>query len=550
MKRKLALALSALLVSASMLTACGGGNANEKQVAAEGSANAGSNALHVQVGPSPETIDPACNSASDSANMIIHMFEGLMKFDQNNNVVEGLASSFEVSEDGCTYTYHLRDGLKWSDGSDLTADDFVYSWKRIVDPLTAAPYSNLLNVVEGFKEAEAGDIDALQVEAPDKNTFVVHLSAPCIYFNDIAAFATLVPVQQETIEAHGDEWAIDPSYYVSNGPYMLSEFNDGDTIVMTKNPNYYDEKHITFDEIVFHLIEQDNTSYNAYNQDEIQMIKSVPTEELESLKGNPELHTEPIMGTAYVIFNTEKEPFNDARVREALSLAIDRKHLTEDIMMGANSPATNFVGPGVQDCEAGTEFQNVTAEEYGNHFNNEDHEANLEKAKALLAEAGFPGGEGFPHFEYLLNDAGYNKSIAEYLKSAWEDLGIVMDLDTQEWKTVTANRRAQNFDTARGGWVFDWNDPSNLLDLVATGNGNNDGLYSNPEFDAKMEQARTTADRAEHFKALHEAEQIMLNDAAVAPLSYQNDRWLQKENLKGTWHSPYGYWYFMYGTLE
>lgn len=539
--KKLAL-VAVSIAAAGLLASCSGKSAKK---AANGSV------LHVQIGPSPETIDPALNSAVDGGNMILHAFEGLLKFDRNNAVVGGCAESWEQSSDGLTWTFHLRDNLKWSDGTDLTAEDFVYAWKRVADPATAAPYGyDLLNMVRGFDEASAGDIDKLAVSAPNAQTFVVELSNPCIYFDKIAAFATLVPVQKAAIDAAGDSWATAPESYVTSGPYYMTEFTDGAQIVFTKNPYYWDAEHITFEQIVWHLIEDANTSYTAYNQGEIQLIKDVPTEEIPSLKGNSEFYVEPIMGTYYVSFNTKRAPFNDNRVREALSLAIDRKYVADVIMGGTYSPAKNFVGPGVSDAEAGSSFEAVTTEKYGDHFDVTNYEADLAHAKELLAQAGYPDGVGFPAFEYLTNDAGYHKSVAEYLQSAWAQLGLTMNVNIQEWKTVSADRRSGNFDVARNGWVYDWDDPSNMINLLETGNGNNDGKYSSKEFDNLVKLARETTDVRLHYDFLHQAEQVMLNDAAVAPIAYYNEFWLQKPNLKGTWHSPYGYWYVMYGTLE
>ena len=552
MKKKLvSVLLGAAMALSVVLSGCGGtDNAAAAAGGAEGTA-AGSNVINVQVGPSPETIDPALNSAVDGANMIIHAFEGLLKFDKNNDVVPGLAESYEVSDDGITWTFHLRDGLKWSDGSDLCADDFVYSWKRVVDPMTAAPYGyDLMNYVKGFEEASEGNLDALAVSAPDKNTFVVELKSPCVYFDKICAFAVMVPVQQATIEANGESWSVNPDTYVTDGPYYMTEYTDGLQIVFEKNPYYWDAANITFDTIVWHLIEDANAAYSAYQNNEIDMIKDVPTEEIPSLEGSSEFYIEPIMGTYYVTFNTKKAPFDDPKVREALSLAIDRKYVAETIMQGIYSPATNFVGPGVSDEKSGSSFEDVTKEKYGDHFDIENYDADIEKAKALLAEAGYPNGEGFPEFNYLTNDSGYHKPVAEYLQSAWADLGLNMNVNIQEWKTVTADRRAGNFDVARNGWIYDWDDPSNMINLLETGNGNNDGKYSNPDFDKAVDDARNTTDLAEHYDLLHQAEQILLDDAAMAPVAYYNDFWLQKDNLKNTWHSPSGYWYFMYGTLE
>lgn len=563
MKKRLALVMATVMVASLAFAGCGSqstadsttaaaaGDTAEATTEAAATEEAGENVLHVQVGPSPETIDPALNSAVDGANMIIHAFEGLLKFDQDNQVVGGLAESWETSEDGLTWTFHLRPDLKWSDGSALTANDFVYSWKRVADPMTAAPYAyDLLNQVVGYDEAAAGDIDALGVSAPDDSTFVVTLSSPCMYFDKIAAFAVMVPVQQATIEANGDAWTTVPETYVTDGPYYMTEFTDGSQIVFTKNPNYWDAENITFDQIVWHLIEDSNAAYSAYQQNEVSMIKAVPTEEIPSLEGNAEFHVEPIMGTYYVSFNTQKAPFDNALVREALSLAIDRDYVANTIMQGTYSPAKNFVGPGISDAEPGSSFEEVTTATYGDHFDVANYEADLAKAKELLAEAGYPNGEGFPAIEYMTNDTGYHKAVAEYLQSAWGELGVNLTINIQEWKTVTADRRSGNFDVARNGWVYDWDDPSNMINLLETSNGNNDGKYSSAEFDKLVDDARNTTDVAEHYSLLHEAEQVLLNDAAMAPIAYYNDFWLQKDNLKGTWHSPYGYWYFMYGSIE
>lgn len=538
--KKLSLLVSGIAL-AGLLVSCNGKKAADSSL----------KVLHVQVGPSPETIDPALNSAVDGGNMLIHAFEGLVKFDRDNNIVAGVAEKWETSDDGLTWTFHLRPDLKWSDGSSLTADDFVYSWRRVADPVTAAPYGyDLLSVVKGYDEAAAGDVEKLAVSAPDASTFVVELSTPCIYFDKIAAFSVLVPVQKATIEKFGDSWATKAESYVSDGPYYMTEFTDGAQIVFTKNPYYWDSANITFDQIVWHLIEDANTSYTAYNQGELQLIKDVPTEEIPSLRGNSEFNMAPIMGTYYVTFNTKKAPFDDACVREALSFAIDRKHVADVIMQGTYSPAKNFVGPGVSDAAAGSSFEAVTTATYGDHFSTENYAADLEKAKKLLADAGYPEGKGFPQFEYLTNDSGYHKSVAEYLQAAWAELGLTMTVNIQEWKTVTADRRSGNFDLARNGWVYDWDDPSNMINLLETNNGNNDGKYSSKEFDSLVDQARNATDVAVHYDLLHKAEQVLLNDAAMAPVAYYNEFWLQKSNLKGTWHSPYGYWYLMYGTLE
>jgi oligopeptide transport system substrate-binding protein len=569
--KKMALVLAAVMTSGMILTACGGGAKTEPTTTAgaETTAAAGSEAagteettapaegggldLAVQVGPDPETIDPALNSAVDGANIIVHAFETLLTVDSESKIVPGQAESFEVSDDGLTYTFHLRDGLKWSDGTPLTANDFVYSWKRLADPETAAPYAaDMLGYVKGYEEAAAGNIDALGVTAPDDKTFVVELSVPCVYFDKLSTHASMVPLQQATIDANGEQWTLTPETYISNGPLKMIEWVPGSHVTFAKNENYWQADKVTLNTLKFVLMEDSNASYSAYQTGEVSMIKDVPTEEVPSLRGSEDFHVEPIMGTYYVSFMTQKAPFDNADVRMALSLAVDRDYVANTVMQGTYSPATNFVGPGLSDAEPGSKYDEVTRKNNGgDFFDTANHEADVAKAKELLAKAGYPDGEGFPTIEYMSNDAGYHKVLAEYLQSCWkETLGINMDIKIVEWSTFTPTRRAGDYQIARNGWVYDYDDPSNMLNLMISTSGNNDGKYNNPEVDALLDKANSTADVAEHYQLLHEAENMILEDAAIAPIAYYNDFWLQDPDLKGSWHSPYGYWYFQYATME
>lgn len=551
-KRIISLLLAAVMVMG--LAACGGNNAGNGENNSGSSTNVntentGSKILSVQVGPDPETIDPALNSAVDGGNMLLHSFECLLTVGEDGTLQPGQAETWETSEDGLTWTFHLREGLKWSDGSNLNANDFVYSWKRVCDPVVAAPYAEtVLSMVDGYDQAITGDLDALNVVASDDQTLVVTLSNPCPYFGSLVAFATLSPVQQATIEANGDAWAVSAETYICNGPFYISEWVPGSYIMMSKNQNYWNADAIKLDGIKFNLIEDANAAYSAYQTGEIQMIKDVPTEEIPSLEGNSEFHVEPIIGTYYLNMNLTREAFQDVRVREALSLAIDRDYVANTLMQGTYTAATNFMGPGWIDTD-GKEFID-NANNGQPYIDNSDYEANLAKAKELMAEAGYPNGEGFPSISYTTNDAGYHKVVAEYLQSAWAELGINLEVNIVEWASFTPMRRNQEYDVARNGWVGDYSDPSNMLELMCTTNGNNDGKYSSEKFDAAMELSRTTMDAAERSAALHEAEDTMMADVSCIPLAYYNDFWLQSEKITGMWHSAYGYWYFMYADIE
>ena len=548
------------------LAACGGSKSGSTATSgsAAGSTAGGVNTagFTVQYGSNPETLDPALNSAIDGANTIITIFEPLLLINENNEVIGGQAESWEASEDGLTWTFTMRDGLKWSDGTDLNAKDFEYSFKRMVDPNTAAPYAETcLGMIDGFEEA-AGFPDAdgnptvdpnpeaLNVKASeDGKTLTIVLSYPCSYFDKMAAFATMSPVQQATVEANGDSWCTSPDTFVSNGPYMITDWTPSERIVLTKNPNYvggWDSSKIVSDTITLLLLEDSSASYAAYNSGEAQLIKDVPTDEIPSLtkaEDGGDFYVDTILGTYYVSLNLQRDAFKDAKVRKALSLAIDRDYVANTIMQGTYSAADSIVGPGIVD-ESGYFHDNGNAP-----YISADYEANLAEAKKLLEEAGYPNGEGYPTIEYSTNDAGYHVPLAEYLQQAWGDLGITLTINKMEWSSFTPARRAGEYDVARNGWVMDYNDPSNMLDLFCSGNGNNDGKYSNPDFDAAIDASRV-ADSAEHFAQLHKAEDILMEDMGCLPIAYYNDYWLQSPALKGTWHSPYGYWYLQYGYIE
>ena len=575
MKMKNIAAVAMAGCMAASLAACGSSAASTDTAAASTSTEAtaeeateatgtSANGFTVQLGPNPETLDPALNSSVDGANTIITTFEPLLLIDENNEIVPGQAELPEVSEDGLTWTFTMKDGLKWSDGSDLTAKDFEYSFKRLASPDTAAPYGEtVVGMIDGYEDAIGNpdadgntttdpDWDALNVHASeDGKTLTVQLAYPCSYFDKLCAFAAMSPVQEATVEANGDAWCTEPDTFICNGPYYISDWVPSERIVLTKNPYYaggWDSSKIVSDTITLLLLEDSSASYAAYNSGEAQLIKDVPTDEIPSLtkaEDGGDFYVDTILGTYYISLNDQREPFTDAKVRKALSLAIDRDYVANTIMQGTYEPAYNFVGPGIVD-ESGMFYDNANG---GERYISDDYEANLEEAKSLLAEAGYPDGEGFPAITYSANDAGYHIPVAEYLQQAWGELGITVNIDKVEWSSFLPLRRSGDYDASRNGWVMDYNDPSNMIELFTTTNGNNDGKYSNPEFDAAIEASKV-ADKTVHFQKLHEAEDILMEDAAAIPVAYYTDFWLQSPSLKGTWHSPYGYWYLQYGYVE
>lgn len=512
--------------------------------------------ITVQIGPNPETLDPALNNAVDGGNMLITLFETLLIIDQDNKVQPGQAEKYEVSPDGLTWTFTMRDGLKWSDGTELNAKDFEYTFKRIADTNVAAPYAEtVIGMIEGYKDAiDSKNPEKLNVKASDDGkTLTIKLAYPCSYFDKIVAFGTMSPVQKATVEKNGDSWATKPETYVCNGPYTITEWTPSEKIVCKKNENYkggWDSSKIVNDKLTFLLLEDSSASYTAYTGGTAQLIKDVPTEEIPTLKKDKkdEFNVDPILGTYYLSMNLNKAPFNNKNVRKALSLAIDRDYVANTVMQGTYSPAYNYVGTGVDDVDPGKFLENSKAANGGKTYISEDYKANLEEAKKALAEAGYPEGKGFPTITYSTNDAGYHKAVAEYLQQVYKDLGITMNIDIVDWSSFTPKRRAGEYEMARNGWVMDYNDASNMIELFVSSNGNNDGKYNNPAFDKAMNDSKV-ADKTAHFAALHEAEKIVSEDYGFIPVAYYNDFWLQSTSLKGTWHSPYGYWYLQYAYL-
>ena len=560
MKKRIIVAALAI-AGAMALSGCGGSKSGGEGTKSGDTTQtaAGKKILTIQLGPDVESIDPALNSAVDGANYILFAFDNLLKMDKDGKVVPGLAEKYEVSDDQLTWTFHLRDGLKWSDGSALTAEDFVYSWQRLVDPNVAAPYAQtVLGMVEGYDDA-IGRPDAdgnttvdpdptkLKVEAPDEKTLIVHMAKPTPYFDKLAAFVSLSPVKKDVVEANPDGWSIDPKTYISTGPFKLTGWEPGSCLMFEKNENYWDADSIKLDGIKCLLMQDQNATFSAYESGDALMIKDVPTQEITTLKERSDFHIDPILGTYYLDLNTTLDEFKDPKVREALSLALDRKYISETITSGTYTPASGFVSEGVTDWDGSAWQDNIT--DKSAYINIDDHAGNLAKAKELLKEAGYENGVGLPEMVYSTNDASYHKKIAEYLQQAWGELGLKVQVNIVEWKSFTPQRRSGNYQIARDGWVMDYNDPSNILELALTGNGNNNAKYSNPEFDALMSKAATEKDPQTRFGYLHQAEDFIMKDTAMVPLLYYNDFYLQSDKITGSWHSPDGFWHFEYADI-
>lgn len=499
--------------------------------------------LAVNVGSEPATIDPALNSAVDGATMLVHAFEGLMTLDKNSKPVEGQAAKVEISDDGLTYTFKLRDNLKWSDGQPLVAEDFVYSWNRAIDPETAADYAYLFECIEGYEEGK------LNVTAPDDKTLVVKLIANTPYFLELCAFPAFFPVRKDIVEANPDGWTLDPSTYIGNGPYKLVEWVHDSYILFEKNPNYRNPSAITGpNKIKFMLMDDDNAILAAFQNEQILFADSMPNNEINAWKDKPEFHLEGQLGTYYVSFNVKKPPLDNPKVRQALILAVDRDYICEKIGQAGQQPAGAFVPIGLSDNDLNKEFREVG----GNYYDpsKEAYEKNLEEAKRLLAEAGYPNGQGLPTMEYLYNESTGHQLIGEALQDMWKKIGVNVTLASQEWNTFLETRKNGEYQIARNGWLGDYNDPISFLDMWTTNSGNNDAQWSNTEYDELIAKVKASSDRKERFELMHKAEDLLFKEWVLCPIYYYVDIYLINQKLEGFYSSPLGYKYFMYSTIK
>lgn len=500
--------------------------------------------LSVVVGPEPDTIDPALNSAVDGGTYIVHAFEGLMTLDENASPVAGQAESYDLSEDGTVYTFHLRDGLKWSDGSDLTAADFVYSWNRAIAPETAADYEYMFDCIDGYADG------SLNVTAVDEKTLEVVLITATPYFLELCAFPAYAPVKQDVVEANPDGWTLDPATYIGNGPYKMTAWDHNSQIVMEKNPNYWNADAVVADTIRFVLMEDDSAQLAAYENNEVVMIDSVPTDEIPTLETRNDYHVDGQLGTYYVSFQTQDEIMSNPLLRKALILAVDRTYMVEEVAQAGQEEAGAYVPIGLSDVDPAKEFREVG----GNYYDPYDYEGNLELAKQALADAGYPNGEGLPTLEYLYNEGTSHQLIGEALQNMWAQIGVNVELVSQEWNTFLNTRKDGDYQIARNGWLGDYNDPISFLDMWVTkeGNkgGNNDAQWSNREYDKLISEIKSTSDPEERMSKMHQAEDLIFAEWMLCPLYYYTDIYMIKENVEGFYASKLGFKYFMYASVK
>ena len=506
--------------------------------------------ITINAGPQPQTIDPSLNRTLDGCYYIMHAFEGLTTKDKNGNIVGGVAESWEEFEDGARYIFHLRKNAKWSDGKPVLAEDFVYTWRRVVDPLVGSQYSFQFEPVKNAKDITAGKlpVESLGIKAIDDYTLEVVLEAPTAYFLDLVAFPTFYPVRRDIIEQFGDTWSLNPETYIGNGPFVTSEINQDESIIMVKNTNYWNADSVVAEKLRFLLMQNETSSVAGVKEGSIDFARVVPTQDIPTLKEEGLLQIKPMLASYFYCLSATNEVLKDVRIRKALALAIDRNYIVEQVTKGGERPANAFVPFGIRDEDVKDSFREIG----GGFFDisPENYQNNVEEAKRLMAEAGYPNGRGFPVFEFKA-DPGFHIAIFEAVQQMWkENLGIDTKIVQEEWAVFLQTRYDKNLTMARGGWFGDFNDPINFLSLYTSYSPNNYSSYSNAQYDEYIQTALTTGNQKVRMEAMHKAEELLVNSFAIVPIYFYTEPLLVSPKLKDVYYDALAMHKFVYAYKE
>lgn len=477
--------------------------------------------LQMHNGGDPGTLDPHKASGDWENRVIGDYIEGLLTENAKAEAIPGQAESWEISEDGTVYTFKLRDGIQWSDGTPVTAGDFVFAFQRLFNPVTAADYAYLQFPIKNAEKINSGtitDLNELGVKAIDDKTLEITLEASTPFFLDALTHYTAYPVPKHLVEKLGDEWT-KVENIVGNGPYLIKEWLPGSYVRSEKNADYYDAANVQIDEVFYHVLEDQAAALNRYRAGEFDILTDFPADQYQWLQDNMpgQAHVVPFLGVYYYVMNQEEgQVLSDPRIREALSTTVVREVIGPDILGTGELPAYGWVPPGTN---------NYVENAYQPEWASVPYEERVEHAKALMAEAGYgPDKPLTLQLRYNTNDN--HQRIAVAISAMWEPLGVKVELFNAETAVHYDALRAGDFAVGRAGWLLDYNDPSNTLDLLKTGIsqdgtmnwGNNYGRYSNEEFDALMVQASTELDLVARGELLAKAEKIAMDEFAAIPI--------------------------------
>ena len=546
MKKRWISGILASVMAMSLLAGCGGGQASTGDTTTAagtgteaaagnettGNAEAAGNVLRYVMTGEPETLDPNMNNYAESSNVLLNLFTGLYQYSTDGTSVEpGCAESHTVSDDGLTYTFKLREGLKWSDGSPLTAADFEYSWKRELKQETASTAAWQLYYIKNGEAYNNGqcEADEVGVRAIDDTTLEVVLNNPTPYFVNLTAANNFAPVKKEAVES-AEAWTKSADTYVCNGPFMMAEIKPQEGYSLVKNPNYVFADTVALDGVEMIFIEQAEAALSAYNAGDVDAMsgKSIETQAMTQYDGSEELHSYDLIGTSYYDFNCEKE-YMTKEVRKALAMAISRDTINQVAVPSKPKSAYAFVPYGIPYAEETEDFRTKV----GNDMIIEDVEA----AKQLLADAGYPGGEGLPTLQLIITNTKENKDKAQILQAVWkENLGVNVEIVTFESKVYWDEHGAGNFDVAFDGWTGDYPDPNTNLSIFNKSRMEKECRWRSEEalrYNDLLEEAATLADNNARMDLFVEMEQILMDEMPVMPVYFRNTMALVKPHVQG-----------------
>ncbi|MFC4767777.1 peptide ABC transporter substrate-binding protein [Effusibacillus consociatus] len=500
------------------------------------------------------SIDPALAKDSQSSWVIDHVMEGLY-FQDKDGLKPGQAKEHKVSADGITYTFTLKDGLKWSNGDAVTAHDFEFAWKRVLDPATASEYAYIIadyikggkeyNSADAKKEGEAGMKklrDAVGVKALDDKTLEVQLAAPTPFFLQLVSYYTYYPVPKKVVESNA-KWAAEANTYVSNGPFKVVEWAKDKRLVAAKNENYWSKDTITADKIIWNNLSDDNTAWQMYQNGELNMFRAVPPAATEQALKTGEMKPTPQLATYFYRFNVTKPPFNNVKVRKAFAMAIDRKAIIDNVTKAGQKPAYAFVSPGIK-APDGKDFR----EAGGNAFFKED----ANEAKKLLEEGLKElGMSSMPKITLTYNTNEGHKKIAEAIQEMWKkNLGVEVELQNAEWKVYLDKVHKLDYQVARAGWIGDYLDPITFIDMFVTKGDNNETGWSNPKYDELVVASKKEQDQKKRDQMLHDAEKILMDEMPIMPIYFYTHNNAYKPELQGYYQPANREPVFRYATIK
>jgi len=506
--------------------------------------------LYLNNNEEPGALHPGIAQGTHDSWILEHAFEGLTKKTPEGEIVDGMAEKWDVSDDNLTWTFHLKDGILWSNGDPVTAEDFEYAWKYALNPESASDYAYQLYYLVGAEEYNSSEDESkyeeleakVGVKALDEKTLEVKLAQPTPYFLDLTSFYTYYPVNKKVQEANPD-WSHEASSYVSNGAFKLTEWNHKESLKLEKNENYYDKDKIKLDEVQFVIIDNEDTAWQMYQADELDLAYPLPQDVQGQLvdSGNPEFNNGPDFTVYYYNLNNEVKPFNNVKVRKALSMAIERNTITEHVAQGGQKPAFGIIPPGINDVSG--DFQ----ENSGDLFKED-----VEEAKKLLAEGlAEEGMKEMPKFTIVYNTSDGHKKIAEAVQEMWrKNLGFTVELENVEFQVKLDREKAGDYEISRAGWAGDYVDPMTFIDLWVTDGSFNDANWGNPEYDKQVNIAKSSTDQKERMEAMHKAEEILMDEMPIVPIYFYTKPFMVKPHVKGIFTPINRYPQFIYADIE